>query len=115
MDNVNAMENIQVVPKKKGRGGARINSGRPKGSTNKITAASILAEIAKLDVPFEVGLAQDYIRARQSGDTQLVQRYQQMFINKVIADKTETDITSNGESIMTSFVFPTVELNDWKQ
>lgn len=104
----------EPTPKKKGRGGARANSGRKVGSTNKITAATLLAEIAKCDIPFEQGLAEDYMRARQSGDLQLVQRYQQMFLGKLLAEKTETDITSNGQTIGASFSFPSVELPDWQ-
>jgi hypothetical protein len=103
---------LQTEPKKKpGRGGARPNSGRKVGSTVKLSAADVLAEIAKQDVPFAVGLAQDYIRARQSGDMNVIQRYQQMLLAKVIADKHETDITSNGRTIGANFTFPTTELD----
>jgi hypothetical protein len=101
------MDNNQIlqteVKKKPGRGGARPNSGRKVGSTVKLSAADVLAEIAKQDVPFAVGLAQDYIRARQSGDMNVIQRYQQMLLAKVIADKHETDITSNGRTIGANF------------
>jgi hypothetical protein len=112
------MDNNQIlqteVKKKPGRGGARPNSGRKVGSTVKLSAADVLTEIAKQDVPFAVGLAQDYIKARQSGDMNVIQRYQQMLLAKVIADKHETDITSNGRTIGANFTFPTTELIDWK-
>jgi hypothetical protein len=115
MDNNQILQTeTSIVKKKTGRGGARPNSGRKVGSTVKLSAADVLAEIAKQDVPFAVGLAQDYIRARQSGDMHVIQRYQQMLLAKVIADKTETDITSNGQTIGASFTFPTKELIDWK-
>lgn len=114
IDNQIVQTEEQVAPKKKGRGGARPGSGRKVGSTVKLSAADVLAEIARQDVPFAVGLAQDYIRARQSGDMNVIQRYQQMLLAKVIADKTETDITSNGKTIGASFTFPTTELDDWK-
>jgi hypothetical protein len=113
-NNQNLQGETTIVKKKPGRGGARPNSGRKVGSTVKLSAADVLAEIAKQDVPFAVGLAQDYIRARQSGDMHVIQRYQQMLLAKVIADKTETDITSNGQTIGASFTFPTKELIDWK-
>ena len=105
---------VSIVKKRTGRGGARPNSGRKVGSTVKLSAADVLAEIAKQDVPFAVGLAQDYIKARQSGDMHVIQRYQQMLLAKVIADKTETDITSGGKPIGAAFTFPTTELIDWK-
>ena len=110
----NQILQVEEVPKKKGRGGARPNSGRKVGSTVKLSAADVLAEIARQDVPFAVGLAQDYIRARQSGDMHVIQRYQQMLLAKVIADKTETDITSNGKTIGANFTFPTQELAEWR-
>ena len=109
-------QNLQTTPTaKKGRGGARPNSGRKVGSTVKLSAADVLAEIAKQDVPFAVGLAQDYIRARHSGDMHIIQRYQQMLLAKVIADKSEVDLTSKGEQLKAVFSFPSTELSDWKQ
>jgi hypothetical protein len=102
-NNQNLQGETTIVKKKPGRGGARPNSGRKVGSTVKLSAADVLAEIAKQDVPFAVGLAQDYIRARQSGDMHVIQRYQQMLLAKVIAYKTETDNNSNGQTIGASF------------
>jgi hypothetical protein len=115
MDNNQNLQTTEEAPKKKGRGGARPNSGRKVGSTVKLSAADVLAEIARQDVPFAVGLAQDYIKARHSGDMHVIQRYQQMLLAKVIADKTETDITTKGKELNASFVFPSVELDDWKK
>jgi hypothetical protein len=114
-DNQNLQKaETSIIKKKPGRGGARPGSGRKTGSTVKLSAADVLAEIARQDVPFAVGLAQDYIRARQSGDMNVIQRYQQMLLAKVIADKHETDITSNGHTLATAFNFPGQELDDWK-
>lgn len=74
--------------------------GRPKGSGNKISGQAILDAIAAVDVPFEVGLANDYLRARMGDDRQLVAKYQQMILNKVVADKAEVDLTSGGGPIV---------------
>ena len=103
----------QLSPKKKGRGGPRPNSGRKVGSTVKLSAADLLKEIARIDKPFAEGLAEDYKRARDEGDLHIVQRYQQMFLGKVLADKQELDVTSNGQTLGASFTFPTLELPDW--
>ena len=111
-----AMDDNQILqkePKKKGRGGARINSGRKTGSTVKLSAADLLKEISRIDKPFAEGLAEDYKRARDEGDLHIVQRYQQMFLSKVIADKQEVDVTSNGQTLGASFSFPTTELIEW--
>ena len=108
------MINNQILQiKKKGRGGARANSGRKVGSTVKLSAADLLTEISRIDKPFAEGLAEDYKRAREEGDLHIVQRYQQMFLSKVIADKQELDVTSNGQTMGASFTFPTLELPDW--
>jgi hypothetical protein len=74
-------------------GGARRGAGRPKGAPNKITGSTLLAAIAERDVPFAQGLAEDYVRARTGGDPHLTLKYQQMIMNKVIADKVEVDVT----------------------
>jgi hypothetical protein len=88
------MPTEQTVTEQKGQnGGVRPGAGRPKGSPNKITGSTLLAEIEKRDVPFAQGLAEDYIRARQTDDRHLVLKYQQMIMNKVIADKVEVDVT----------------------
>lgn len=111
--NDNQILQKEPAPKKKGRGGARANAGRKLGSTVKLSAADLLAEIERQDKPFAEGLAEDYLRARQSGDLHIVQRYQQMFLSKVLADKQEVDMTSNGHTIGANFTFPTTELSEW--
>jgi hypothetical protein len=112
-----ALENNQnkqtIQPVKKGRGGARANSGRKLGATQKLSATSLLDAIAKIDVPFEQGIAEDYLKARQSGDLHVIQKYQTMILSKVIADKQELDVTSNGQTLGANFSFPSKELPDW--
>jgi len=106
------LKNNQNSPKK-GRGGARPNSGRKVGSTQKLSAQRLLHEIAKRDKPFAIGLAEDYHNARMSGDQHLVVKYQQMILNKVVADKVDVDHTTLGQSLHAVFNFPTKELPDW--
>ena len=104
--------NDTVVKTKGKKGGPRPNSGRPKGVTNKLSGVQLLSQIAYIDIPFEVGLAEDYAKARRSGDAYLVQKYQAMILNKVVADK--VDVTSNGETVTVGFSFTRQELDDWK-
>lgn len=106
------MENNQNLPKK-GPGGYRVNGGRKKGSTNKLSAQTLLQEIAKKDKPFAIGLAEDYHAARMSGDAHLVVKYQQMILNKVVADKVDVDHTTMGQPLTAVFKFPQKELPDW--
>jgi len=108
------LENNQKKSVEKGKnGGWRPNSGRKKGSTQKLSAQSILQEIAKKDKPFAAGLAEDYHNARMGDDKHLVAKYQQMILNKVVADKVDIDHTTKGESLNTKFNFPREETVDW--
>jgi hypothetical protein len=100
-------------PKAK-RGGARPGGGRKKGSTQKLSSQTILAAIAQVDKPFAEGFAEDYHAARMGDDKHLLQKYQSMILNKVVADKQEIDVTTLGQSLHNNFNFPAVELPDWK-
>lgn len=100
---------------KKTRGGARANSGRKQGVTNKISGATILQSVEKYTgEKFEDLLAQGYHESIVAKDKQTRLQYEKMFLSKVVADKQEMDITSNGKSIAIGFTFPNVELDDWK-
>ena len=91
------MENNQIQPEKKKVGGPREGSGRPVGSTNKLSGQALLEALDDaLGVPYPVQLANNYLNALAT-DRALVAKYDQLFLNKVIADK--VDITSNGQSI----------------
>ena len=105
--------NNQKKPEKGKNGGWRPGSGRKKGQKQKLSAQTILHEIAKKDKPFAVGLAEDYHNARMSDDKQLVMKYQQMILSKVVADKVDVDHTTLGESLNTRFLFPREETPDW--
>ena len=74
--------------------------GRPKGSSNKLSGASILQAIeAKVGMPFEEALADGYYDAIINNDRALRQKYEQMMLNKVVADKQEIDVTTLGDSL----------------
>ena len=106
------MDENKII-KKKGPGGARPGAGRKKGVTQKLSAQTILAAIEKTDKPFAVGFAEDYHNARMGDDKHLLQKYQSMILNKVVADKQEIDVTTLGQSMHNNFNFPAVELSDW--
>ena len=104
----------QNIEKPKGkRGGARPGGGRKKGSVQKLSAMTILQAIEKQDKPFAEGFAEDYHNARMGDDKHLLQKYQSMILNKVVADKQEIDVTTLGQSLHNNFSFPQVELSDW--
>lgn len=83
----------------KGKGGYRPGSGRPQGTSNRLSGKDILEAIydANDGVPYEIVLANDFLQARLADDRHLVAKYHQLILNKVIADR--VDITSNGETL----------------
>jgi hypothetical protein len=110
-------EKPKRVYKKKAssRGGVRAGSGRPKGSTNKITLDSLVASIdAAVGMSFEERLATNYKEAIDRADWQAVKDYDKAFLSKIVADKSEVDVTSNGQTLVMGFNFPTTELPEWQ-
>ncbi len=100
-------------PKKK-NGGARPGAGRKKGGTNKISGTSIIAALEKsVGKAYEEQLAENYMNAIADGDKSMVAKYDQMFLNKVVADKAEMDITTAGGALQTVFNFGHQELPEW--
>lgn len=88
-----------------GRGGARQGAGRPKGSGSKLTIDKLLSSIdTKLGQPLEDVIADNYIRAQ--GDPKLSFQYEQMFLNKVMADRQQIEIdeTTTVESRQAAFL-----------
>ena len=95
-------------------GGRRPGAGRPKGSTSKLTAEKVLDSIKKTcGKPFEELLAEGYQLTIIACDMPARQKYEQMILNKVIADKQELDVTTLGQSLNNKFVFPQKELPEF--
>jgi hypothetical protein len=95
-------------------GGKRVNAGRPKGGTNKISGVSILKAVQReCGLPFEELLAQGYHKSIMEDDMHSRLSYEKMILSKVVADKHEIDHTTLGKSLHNNFVFPTHELADW--
>lgn len=80
-------------------------AGRPVGATGRITAGILLQSIAKYSdgISFTDLLADGYIQSIKKQDTQLRLAYERMFLNKVIADKHEVDVSSH-EQVLENIV-----------
>lgn len=79
--------------KASGRGGARPNAGRERGSTNKITGATILAQVQQqLGRPYEEQLVENYMNCLVAQDSNMIHQYDKLFLAKVVADKVEVDM-----------------------
>jgi hypothetical protein len=109
MDTVNT-----EVTETTGPGGPMPGSGRKKGSTTKLSAERILNQIENTcGKPFEELLAEGYQLTIIACDMPARQKYEQMILNKVIADKQELDVTTLGQSLNNKFVFPQKELPEF--
>ena len=123
-DNPNITEKQSIKPKrvytKKAptRGGARPGSGRPKGTTNKITPSDMLTDFhTRAGMSFHEFINEQIVTAYQSGDKELVSRYLLGFAKYLVQDVQEIkqDITSNGETMGIQLVFTPVELPEWNK
>jgi hypothetical protein len=97
------------------KGGARKGAGRPKGSKTRVTTESILSRIEEVTGKDYVTIIAEQLNiAINTGDVRLVKDYLDMVGKKVIADKSETDITSGGEKLQTAFNFAPAVLPEWE-
>jgi hypothetical protein len=82
------------------RGGARAGAGRPKGSTTKIKIEDLMASIeVQAGVPYGDLLARNYVQAIHREDWNGVRDYDKAFMNKMIAEKVEVDV-SHSEDVV---------------
>ena len=97
------------------RGGARAGSGRPKGSTNKITPEEMLTDFKKtVGVSFHSFISQQIKKAADEDNSELVSKYLLGFSKYLIKDVQEVDLTSNGEVLGVHLTFAPKSLDDWK-
>jgi len=87
------------VTKKDGRGGARLNAGRPKGTTDRVTIAGLLGAIEDTNgqTYLEI-LAQDFAVAR-AHDRNLTQKYHHLILNKVAATLTNVEVVESDDAV----------------
>jgi hypothetical protein len=90
-----------TVKKTRGKGGARPGSGRPKGGTNQVSVNGLLAALEKKTkgVGYETILMEDFINARDSKDHQLVIKYHNLILNKLMTHISKIEITDSQDSI----------------
>jgi hypothetical protein len=93
---------VETIPRSKisSRGGARQGAGRKAGTTNKISAQSLLASReSHTGEPLEDLLAQGYYESIVNRDKQTRLQYEKMFLSKVVADRVNMEITENSDLI----------------
>jgi hypothetical protein len=86
---------------KEKRGGRRPNqTGRPKGSGNKLTTAGLLDQIqAQTSEEYEALLVKDFLQARANNDKDLVIKYHNLILNKVMATQSKIEVERVGNDI----------------
>ena len=85
---------------KGGSGGAQPGSGAA-GSKKMITVANILAALRLVDDgrPYEEILVVDFQTARMSGNQELVFKYHQLIMSKLVANISKIEVTDTSETI----------------
>ena len=92
---------VDATKKHKPKGGARSGAGRPKGSTDKITAKSLLEmiELKANGKNYEEILVQDFLEARQNKDYALLMKYHQLILQKVMTTLTKIEVTEDKDAV----------------
>lgn len=82
-------------------GGARPGAGRKKGGTNQVTVGGLLEALEKKTngKTYEEILMDDFLQARTSNDTQLIVKYHNLILNKLMTHVAKIEITDSQESI----------------
>jgi hypothetical protein len=101
-------------PKKSRHGGPRPNSGRPKGSTNKISPTTLINDFHKtMGMSFSQFVNKKIKDAETNGDDNLVAKYVLGLGDYFVNNTQQIDMTTGGESLNTNFNFPQKEIKDW--
>jgi hypothetical protein len=96
----NTMENIENISNEKTHGGARPGAGRPKGTSNRLTAKEILETAENmLGKPFVVSLMEGYIQSINEGDTKNRVTYEKIILDKTATTIIEAEITDSKDAI----------------
>ena len=83
------------------RGGARVGSGRPRGSTTKIKIEDLMAQIElQSGESYDQLLAKNYVGAIARSDWGGVRDYDKAFMNKMIADKSEVTTVDGADALV---------------
>lgn len=77
-------------------------NGRPRGTANKLSVKTLLAQLSDtIGTSYEQQLAENYRDAIVAGDRKVIYAYDNLFMNKLLADKVALEI-GESEEIMDS-------------
>lgn len=95
------MEKTENIEQKKKRGGPRPGSGRKHGSTVHITIAGLLDQVQKQSngQNYEEILIADFLDARDSHNKELLLKYHNLILNKVMNTLAKIEVTDSADSV----------------
>jgi len=95
------MEKALDQAKKKGRGGARPGGGRPKGSKSHITIEGLLNQVQSQTrgQDYEALLIQDFLDARSGHNKELLLKYHNLILNKVMNSLAKIEVTDSEDAV----------------
>lgn len=94
------MELKQSEKTKGKRGGARPNSGRKKGSVDKVTIAGLLEAVQTTSgQDYMQILAEDFNKARLNNDSHLTMKYHNLILSKVMASLNHVEVTEPEDAV----------------
>lgn len=90
-----------TAKKTNGRGGKRPGAGRPKGSRDQVSIKSLLETLDQKTGgrDYEDLLVEDFLTARNHGDTQLTLKYHNLILNKVMNSLARIEVTDSKDAI----------------
>jgi len=82
-------------------GGVRPGAGRPKGSKPQITIQDLLAQVHTQSngKDYEELLVQDFMAARAANDTQLMLKYHNLILNKVMNSLAKIEVNDSADAV----------------
>lgn len=88
------------MEKKSNHGGARPGAGRKKGSGNKVRLEDLMLDVElAANMPYTKRVAINYVSAINREDWARVENYDRAFLNKLVADKAEVEVTDSTEAV----------------
>lgn len=95
------MNSIEQPVKKKGKGGYRPGAGRKPGVKSLVTIESLLTSLEAKSggKPYEDMLIEDFFKARTNGDTQLIIKYHNLILNKVMHTLNRIEVNDSQDVI----------------
>lgn len=95
------VDDTATPAKPKGKGGAGRGQGRPKGGSNSVTIKGLLEalETRTGGASYEEILMEDFVTARLNNDQQLVIKYHNLILNKLMTHVSKIEITDSQETI----------------